>query len=39
VDVDLAKINPAEFERLLTDLGEVNIDVNGGEQQVRITYE
>jgi SHOCT-like protein len=39
VDIDLAKINPAEFEQLLTDLGEVNIDVNQGEQQVRITYE
>jgi hypothetical protein len=39
VDVDLTKIDPAMIESLLKDLGEVNIDVNGGEEQVRITCE
>jgi hypothetical protein len=39
VDVDLTKIDPATIESLLKDLGEVNIDVNGGEEQVRITCE
>jgi hypothetical protein len=39
VDIDLTKIDPAMIESLLKDLGEVNIDVNGGEEQVRITCE
>jgi hypothetical protein len=39
VDVDLTKIDPAMIESLLKDLGEVNIDVNGGDEQVRITCE
>lgn len=39
VDVDLTKIDPAMIESLIKDLGEVNIDVNGGEEQVRITCE
>jgi hypothetical protein len=39
VDVDLTKIDPTMIESLLKDLGEVNIDVNGGEEQVRITCE
>lgn len=39
VDIDLAKIDPATIESLLKEMGEVNIDVNGGEQQVRITCE
>jgi hypothetical protein len=39
VDIDLAKLDPAQIESLLADLGEVNIDVNGGEEKVRITCE
>ena len=39
IDIDLAKIDPAMIESLLKDLGEVNIDVNEGEEQVRITCE
>jgi hypothetical protein len=39
VDVDLTKIDPAMIESLLKDLGEVNIDVNGGEELVKITCE
>src|SRR6516225_5895861 len=39
VDIDLTKIDPAMIESLIKDLGEVNIDVNGGEEQVRITCE
>ena len=39
VDVDLTKLDPAVIESLLTDLGEVNIDVNHGNEQVRITCE
>jgi hypothetical protein len=39
VDVDLTKLDPAVIEALLTDLGEVNIDVNHGNEQVRITCE
>jgi hypothetical protein len=39
IDVDLTKIDPAMIESLIKDLGEVNIDVNGGEEQVRITCE
>jgi len=39
VDIDLTKIDPAMIESLLTDLGEVNIDVNQGDEQVRITCE
>jgi hypothetical protein len=39
VDVDITKIDPAMIESLLKDLGEVNIDVNGGEEQIKITCE
>ena len=39
VDIDLARIDPATIESLLKDLGEINIDVNEGEEQVRITCE
>lgn len=39
IDIDLAKIDPSEIESLLSSLGEVNIDVNSGEEQVRITCE
>ena len=39
VDIDLAKIDSATIESLIKDLGEINIDVNEGEEQVRITCE
>lgn len=39
VDLDLSKLDPAAIESLLADLGEVNIDVNGNGEQVRITCE
>ena len=39
IEIDLAKIDPAMIESLLKDLGEVNIDVNKGDEQVRITCE
>jgi hypothetical protein len=39
VDIDLTKIDPATIESLIKNLGEINIDVNEGEEQVRITCE
>ncbi|HLG54219.1 MAG TPA: hypothetical protein VI485_02735 [Vicinamibacterales bacterium] len=39
MDVDLSKLDPAAIESILADLGEVNIDVNGSGEQVRITCE
>jgi hypothetical protein len=39
MDIDLTQIDPAMIESLLADLGEVNIDVNQGEEQIRITCE
>jgi hypothetical protein len=39
VNIDLTKMDAATLESLLKDLGQVNIDVNEGEEQVRITCE
>jgi hypothetical protein len=39
IDVDLSKIDPATLETMLAELGEVNIDVQPGGEQVRISYE
>jgi len=39
VEIDLSKIDADAIESLLKDMGQVNIDVNGGEEQVRITCE
>jgi hypothetical protein len=39
VDIDLAKIDPAMIESILSEMGEMNIDVNGTGEQVRITVE
>jgi len=39
MDIDLGKIDPAMIESLLKELGEINIDVNDGQEQVRITCE
>ena len=39
IELDLAKIDSNTIESLLKDLGQLNIDVNEGEEQVRITCE
>jgi len=39
IDVDLAKLDPAQVEAILAEMGELNIDVNGSGEQVRITCE
>jgi hypothetical protein len=39
IDVDLSKLDPAMIESMLTDLGEMNIDIDSGKAQVRITCE
>ena len=39
VDIDLAKMDAQTIEGLLKDLGQVHIDVNEGDEQVRITCE
>ena len=39
LDVDLSKLDPAMIESMLDELGEVNIDVDSGRAQVRITAE
>ena len=39
IDIDLAKIDSSTIESLLRDLGQLNIDVNEGAEQVRITCE
>src|SRR5215510_7580958 len=39
IDVDLSKIDPASLESMLSDMGEINIDVEQSGEQVRITYE
>jgi len=39
IDLDLSKLDPAAFETMLKDLGEMNIDIDSGKAQVRITCE
>ena len=39
VDIDLAKLDPAMLESMLDEFGELNIDVDSGRAQVRITAE
>ena len=39
VDLDLSKIDPLTIEEMLKDLGEVNIDMDSGRAQVKITCE
>jgi hypothetical protein len=39
IDLDLEKIDPAMIDALLRDFGELNIDVDSGRAQVRITCE
>ena len=39
IDLDLSKLDPATIETMLKDLGEMNIDIDSGKAQVRITCE
>ena len=39
IDLDLSKLDPAAIETMLKDLGEMNIDIDSGKAQVRITCE
>jgi hypothetical protein len=39
LNLDFSTMGPAAIETLLADMGELNIDVDGGKQQVRITCE
>ncbi|HEX6464711.1 MAG TPA: hypothetical protein VFZ98_09670 [Vicinamibacterales bacterium] len=39
VDVDLSKLDPAMLESMLDELGELNIDLDSGRAQIRITAE
>ena len=39
LDVDFSKLDPAVLESVLSELGDVGIDVDSGEAQVRITCE
>ena len=39
LDVDFSKLDPAALESALKDLGEMNIDIDSGKAQVRITCE
>jgi len=39
VELDLTKLDPASIETMLKDLGEMNIDIDSGKAQVRITCE
>lgn len=39
IDIDLSKLDPAMLESMLSELGELNIDVDSGRAQVRITAE
>jgi len=39
LDIDLSKLDPATIETMLGDLGDVGIDVDSADAQVRITCE
>ena len=39
IDLDLSKLDPAAIETMLQELGEMNIDIDSGKAQVRITCE
>jgi hypothetical protein len=39
LDIDLSKLDPATIESMLSELGEMNIDIDSGRAQVRITCE
>ena len=39
IDVDLTKLDGPAFETMLQELGEMNIEVDNGKEQVRITCE
>lgn len=39
IEVDLSKLDPEAIESMLDEMGELNIDVDSGKAQVRITCE
>jgi len=39
IDLDLSKLDPATFESMLGELGEMNIDIDSGRAQVKISCE
>jgi len=39
INFDFAKLDAREFETMLRDMGELNIDVDNGRAQVRVTCE
>jgi hypothetical protein len=39
LDIDLSKLDPAALESMLSEMGEINIDVEQSGEQVRISYE
>jgi len=39
IDFDVSKLDSGEFESMLRDMGELNIDVDNGRAQVRVTCE
>lgn len=39
IDVDLGKLDPAQFDTMLRELGDFTIDIEEGHQQVRISCE
>ena len=39
MDFDLSKLDPAAVESMLGEMGEINIDITGSGEQIRITAE
>ena len=39
IDFDLSKLDPAAVESMLGEMGEINIDIAGSGEQIRITAE
>ena len=39
IDFDLSKLDPAAIESMLGEMGEINIDIAGSGEQIRITAE
>ena len=39
IDFDLSKLDPAAVESMLGEMGEINIDITGSGEQIRITAE
>jgi hypothetical protein len=39
IDVDFSKIDPSQFDKLLDEMGEMDVDVDGGRAHLRIRCE